>query len=1109
MILQQNLCRFSITLLAFSGLFASQTARAERDLKTELSEKSVNYLTDIKPLLHEKCFSCHSSLKQEGGLRLDAASLIKKGGDSGPGYVAHSVGKSLILARVTDDDDNRMPPVEGGPRLTAEEVARLTAWIESGAAAPDEAIPEDPSRHWSFLPPVKADVPSISAAWVRSDIDRFLADEHQRIGVSAVGETSRSMLLRRATLALTGLPPTLAERNAFLNDISEAAFENAVDHLLESPRYGERWARHFMDIWRYSDPSGYGKEIRDGREHIWRWRDWIVESLNADKSYDRMIVEMLAADEASPQDQATLRATGYLARNWYKFNRNVWLDNIVEHSTKAFLGLTLNCARCHDHKYDPLEQRGYYRMRAIFETHDVRDDSLQLASAGSANGMLVRTYDAHLNRQTFTFLQGNENQPDKESLLPGLPELFGELSVKPVSLPVTVWYPALRKENREAALEAAQAALAAAETGLKNARTALAASRKKLAEFQEPMPGADDSPEKTISAASTDAGTPVLSDDFSTLNPDHWRVESGTWSAKNGRVVQSIGATKQHRLVSSINHPRDFRAKLRLRITGGETYKSVGFGFDVDGQAMNAVYLSVSGPKVQFTNQGSDGRWQYPTTAMTQHPIKVGQDYVLELAVKDQLLNVLIDDQLKVTYNLPKRKAGRMSVWAFSATAEFDQLDVTTLPPETQLEPAAGDSAAPRKLLTRKDLQRALKVAVAAEKVAVAHRQAMQSAAASLDARIAVETVKHGLAEGNADTLAAAAGHASRQHAVDQLSEQIAQALLTIEQARLKQQTSAPAARAKATAELQAAEKQLADSQKKRVTAQGQLNNDSNQYAALGPQFPKTSSGRRLAFAQWITNRKNPLAARVLVNHVWLRHFDSPLLERTFDFGLRSEKPRHAALQDWLAVQFMEDGWSLKKLHKWIVMSGVYRLSSSPNAASVATRTADPDNHTLWRMNARRMEAEVVRDSVLSLGNSLDLAMGGPPIEHTLGQTVLRRSLYFRQDKERQMTFLSLFDGAKVNECYQRKTTVAPQQALAMFNSQVVDGQARKIADAHGTLNGGEFITTLFEHILGREPTPVETAECTQFLTALNGSEEARRQLALVLLNHNDFVTIR
>ncbi len=1107
----QKLLHHSLVPLVLSTVFTQQAVRAEGESKTDTaSGMSVDYVADIKPLLRDKCFSCHSSLKEEGGLRLDAASLILKGGESGPTYVAGSAEKSLILERVTADDDSRMPPAEEGSRLTAEEVAKLTAWIEAGAAAPDEAIPEHPSQHWSFLPPVKADVPDVSAGWVRNDIDRFLAAEHERIGVSAVGETSRSMLLRRASLALTGLPPTPAERRAFLDDTSEAAFENAVDRLLESPRYGERWARHFMDIWRYSDPSGYGKEIRDGREHIWRWRDWIVESLNADKGYDQMIVEMLAADESSPEDEDALRATGFLARNWYKFNRNVWLDNIVEHSSKAFLGLTMNCARCHAHKYDPFEQHGYYRMRAIFETHDVRDDSLvpaSLSGSTASNRMLVRAYDAHLDRQTFPFLMGNENRPDKDSPLPpGLPELLGELSVEPVPLPVTVWYPALRKEHREAALKAARAAVAAAETALKDARAVLADSQKKLSDFQEPQPESD-RPAKPNPTPAT--GKEVLTDDFATLNLDRWKVEDGNWSAKDGRVIQSNGATQQHRLVSLVEHPHDFRAKLRLTITGGETYKSVGLGFDGHGQAMNAVYLSVSGPKVQFTSQGNDARWQYPAAGMAPHPIKVGQDYVLELAVKDQLLNVLIDGELKVAYNLPKRTAGRISVWAFSATAEFDQLDVTTLPPETQLEPASGGSNSPPTPLTRNDLKLALNVAEAAEKAAAAHRLAAQSGLASLEARAIAETVKYGLAAGDEKTVALTAGKASRHHAVNQLAEQIAQAELKIAQATQKQETGPVAARTKAAGEQQAAEKQLADLQKKFEAAKGQLENGSDQYAALGPQYPRTSSGRRLAFARWITDRTNPLAARVLVNHVWLRHFDEPLVERTFDFGLRSEKPRQANLLDWLAVQFMEDGWSLKQLHKRIIMSGIYRRSSSSTGASEATRSADPDNLILWRMNARRMEAEVVRDSVLSLGNSLDVTMGGPPVEHTQGQTVLRRSLYFRQDKERQMTFLSLFDGAKVNECYERKSTVAPQQALAMFNSQLAAGQAQKIAETYASESGDEFVKALFEHVLCREPTPDEQSECTQFLTEFDGSTAARRQLTLVLLNHNDFVTIR
>lgn len=1101
----QSRCFVSTLRFVFAVLFSLASSGAIHQVIAEdPAEDPVDYLSDIKPLLRDKCFSCHGALKQEGGLRLDAASLIRKGGDSGPAYVVGSADQSDLLQRVTDSDDNRMPPEDEGARLTAEEVAKLAAWIKAGAPTPEESIPAHPSQHWSFQPPVHVEVPNVSADWIHSDLDRFLVAEQLRVGVTAVGETSRSMLLRRAFLALTGLPPTPEQLRAFLDDTSDRAFEHAVDRLLESPRYGERWGRHFMDIWRYSDPSGYGDEIRDGRKHLWRWRDWIVESLNEDKGYDRMIVEMLAADEVAPVDHDALRATGFLARNWYKFNRNVWLDNIVEHSSKAFLGMTMNCVRCHDHKYDPLAHDDYYRMRAIFETHDVRDDLLPRAS-GANDEMFVRVYDAHVDRKTYTFLQGDENRPTEDPLEPGVPELLGDLSIEPVQLPVAAWYPAITPENHAALVRAAQAKLVAAEATLKQARADHVAAKQTLADFRELAVESTEPLELESEQAAV--STPILGDDFSQLNEDLWQVENGDWSVKDGRMVQSNGATIQHRLVSAIKHPRDFRAKLRLRITGGDQYRSVGLGFDGQGVAMKSVYLSVAGGKVQFTSQGENGRWQYPSAGSASHPIELGQDYFLELIVKNQLLNVLIDGELKLAYNLPQRQAGNLSVWAFSATAEFDQLDVTTLPAGTELA-AAGNSADSTALPTRQGLQLALEVSEAAEAVAVEHHKAMQSAIASLQARIAAETVKYGLAEGKVQALVSAAGYASHRHAIDQLAEQVAASKLSLAQMQQKLGKAADGSEKK-DAKIIAEQKKMEELQQKLVSAEEQLDNGLTDYAPLGPQYPKTSTGRRLAFANWIANFQNPLTARVLVNHVWLRHFGVPLVERTFDFGLRSERPQHADLLDWLAIQFMADGWSLKKLHKQILMSGLYRRSSSSLGATAATLAADPDNLAMWRMNARRMEAEVVRDSVLHLGGSLDLKMGGPPVEHTQGQSVLRRSLYFRQDKERQMTFLSVFDGAKVNECYERNSTVAPQQALALFNSEIAAGQASKIAEMYAGLSQGELVTALFEHVLCRDANAKEIAECLQFLSDLNDSPEARRQLALVLLNHNEFVTIR
>ena len=171
-------------------------------------------------------------------------------------------------------------------------------------------------------------------------------------------------MLRRVYLDLIGLPPTLAELAAFERDDAPDAYERAVDRLLASPQYGERWGRHWLDVWRYSDWAGFGAEVRESQPHIWRWRDWVVESLNADKGYDRMIVEMLAGDEIAPEDPDILRATGFLARNWQKFSRDAWLQNVVEHTAKAFIGTTMNCARCHGHFFDPITHQEYYQFRA-------------------------------------------------------------------------------------------------------------------------------------------------------------------------------------------------------------------------------------------------------------------------------------------------------------------------------------------------------------------------------------------------------------------------------------------------------------------------------------------------------------------------------------------------------------------------------------------------------------------------------------------------------------------------------------------------------------------------------------------------------------------------
>jgi len=556
-----------------------------------------------------------------------------------------------------------------------------------------------------FAPVTRPAVPQDETGWAANAIDAFIAEGHAEHELTPRPTADPRTLLRRVHLDLVGLPPTPAQAAAFERDPSAAAFEKVVEGLLASPQYGERWGRHWMDVWRYSDSAGWsgGNDIRDSQPHVWRWRDWIVESLNADAGYDRMVREMLAGDELAPTDPQTLRATGYLARN-FKSSREKWMTDVVDHTFLAFQGVTLGCARCHDHLYDPIKQTEYYQVRAVFEPHRVRIDPVggekDLKKAG-----LTRAFDADAKVPTYLYTRGDERNPDKSKpLSPGVP-------------------------------------------------------------------------------------------------------------------------------------------------------------------------------------------------------------------------------------------------------------------------------------------------------------------------------------------------------------------------------------------------------------------------AALGVPFPEVkpvgeSTGRRLAFARWLTDAANPLTARVAVNHVWMRHFGQPLVQSVFDFGKNGRRPTHPALLDWLAAEFVAKKWSMKRLHKLIVTSRTYRQSSTPDAKNLA---ADRDNAYFWRVPPHRLEAEAVRDQLLFVAGKLDPAAGGPELDQASGLTVFRRSLYFRHAHEKQMELLQLFDAAGVTECYQRRESIVPQQALALVNSPLSAAMAKELAAQLGHGDAEAFADAAFVLVIGRPPTAAERAECVAFLGRdAPKSPAARREgLVLALFNHHEFVTVR
>ena len=720
-------------------------------------------------------------------------------------------------------------------------------------AAREEALKGFLQRYpWQPFKPVQR--PALPRP-ATNPIDAFIDEQLVVRGLQPLDEASAEQLGRRIYIDLIGLLPTPEQVAAFAREHAaqpELAVRRLADHLLADPRHGERWGRHFMDIWRYSDWEGYRGAIRLSQPHIWRWRDWIIESINAGKPYDRMVQEMLAGDELAPTDDDTLRATGYLARN-FQSDRLQWMDNIVEHTSKAFMGLTMNCVKCHDHKYDPLPQTDYYAIRAVFEPYHVRADPVP-GEIDTMKDALPRAYDKTPTAVTYLLQRGDERFPLKDQpIAPGVPAVFGSrLEVRPVKLPLVARQPE-KSEHYKAAMLAAVESLADQE---------LREMKRQMLEQQLELEALEDG---------------------------GMNKKSADWQARAAQV-----------------------AELQKRTT------------------------------------------------------------LLEARVELE-----------------------------TAQAALDKAMVTK-----PLTPAVRKAIATSKA----------EVTAATKKVAAAEK-ALQTAA------------------------------------------------------------------------------KAADYQPRKVMT-----------------YPPTSSGRRLAFARWLTSPQNTLFARVAVNHVWLRHFGTGLVATPDDFGANGAKPTHPALLDWLAAEFIDSGYDLKHLHRLILTSEVYRRASARGPAT-ANDAADPDNVWYWRAPLRRLEGEAVRDNLLHVAGLLDASYGGPELDSEAAETSRRRSLYHRHAQETQAEMVRIFDGARPNECYQRERSIKPHQALALTNSRITLDAAvaleRRLSAEVGA-NDEAFIGAAFAHLLGRPAGDSERRASAAYLQQPDRETTRRRQHYLIaLFNHNDFITLR
>ncbi|MBI1347336.1 DUF1549 domain-containing protein [bacterium] len=365
---------------AAAGLCFAFSVSAIAADKAPISPAAAQFFErEVRPLLAEHCFQCHGEQKQSGGLRLDFHANLMQGGESGPSIVPGKPAESLLIEAIRYES-YEMPPAG---KLPEKEIAILTKWVEMGAPWPGDnrvaghvhrpGVITDEDRQWWAIQPVKRpELPEVPTnALLHNDIDRFIVAKLQEQGLSPAPQADRTSLIRRVTFDLIGLPPTPAEVEEFVNDPSPDAYERLVDRLLQRPEYGERWARHWLDLVRYADSDGY--RLDSYRPNIWRYRDYVINAFNNDKPYDRFVQEQLAGDELFPDDPEALTATGYL-RHWiYEYNsrdaRGQWeiiMNDITDTTADVFLGLGLQCARCHDHKFDPLLQADYFRLQGFF-----------------------------------------------------------------------------------------------------------------------------------------------------------------------------------------------------------------------------------------------------------------------------------------------------------------------------------------------------------------------------------------------------------------------------------------------------------------------------------------------------------------------------------------------------------------------------------------------------------------------------------------------------------------------------------------------------------------------------------------------------------------------
>ena len=953
------------------GAIASSRVQADEPTDVEFFEKR------IRPILVERCESCHSTKtgKTSGGLALDSRDGWKKGGDSGTAITPGVPDESLLVRAVRYDADGpRMPPKEKGGKLSDAEVATIVEWVQRGApdtrtaASRSLGMTPDEAKHWWSFQPVKDSTPPTvnNDAMIQNDVDRYIQAELAKHGMTLSARAAKQTLLRRATLDLTGLPPTIDEMRRFLDDMRPDAFDKVVDRLLNSPAYGQRWARHWLDVARYADYYDANPQSRTAiceLTEAWRYRDWVIDSFNRDLPYDEFIRLQISGDTTPNPDGSEIYPDGLIATTF--LSNGVWdrgdadkekiisdmADDNIDTIGKAFLGLTLGCARCHDHKFDPISTEDYYGLAGIFYSSHILED---LGAKGAEYVMnrvpLVPQSVLAKRKEHETRLNETQRQIDLHDQRHRYRELMtGGAALIPIDV-----------------------------------LTGPASSAAILLDGVIKVDGLSEKDSYTVKAVAP-SGTPIRFIRLETL------TDPGLPSNGPGRL--GGGNFVVNRFIALVRPSGSTAVPTNIQ------WKTAKCDFEQNGFAVAGAI---------------DDK---PQTGWAVDPF-AGRDHVavFELADGNEIpagaeLTFIIDQS-----HSAKQPLGKFRLSVMEAVA--------TLP---DTEPDERTSL----VATRDDLKSELAIPIP----------------------LAMATTEGGMKGGLFPNIQDVPIHIRGSY----------NRLGTVVPRRMPQ------------------------------------------FLAGDVQAPIVNGSGRRELARWVSSKDNPLTARVIVNRIWQWHFGEGLVRTPSNFGKLGEIPTHPELLDWLSSRFIEQGWSIKSLHKLIMRSAAYQQMSQVPLDVVAR---DPENRRLGRFSPRRLEAETIRDAILATAGQLDPTNGGPAVDHF---TSNRRSLYVQTARWDRSSYATLFDAANPDSSTEKRTVsiVAPQ-ALLFLNHEFIYSQAKHLKtrlfqDAPDDETAR--IRHAYELLFGRKVTDQELAIAKNLIDAGGSDREIGwTDFAHILYCSNEFV---